>query len=217
MYFSNFDFINNNLTEEFLLQKCPLPRRQMDEIEQAFMYNFLLNVVKPSKAMEWGTDTGCSTRLIAEAMIESLVEKDYVISYEVHESLANSSTSYIKNNNLDDFVKIVQGDLFKVIDKDKICELDFLFIDCNHDEPFVSRYAEELLPLLKNGCWIMAHDIRYNVDNLNPESIVLKKYITENKIETYFWIPDVMEHFEIKQPAHRDWCYNPSFWFRIEK
>jgi predicted O-methyltransferase YrrM len=142
-----------------------------------------VSVLAPSRAIEIGTFGGFSAAVMAAAIrwqhpaerkilvdtidrnTHSLIEPDKPVGFLLHEMFPA----------LADAVKVhapaESGIVRELADRD---EIEFAFIDADHQHPRPLLDLVRLIPFMRSGGWIMLHDIQLGSDSLakgNHESL----------------------------------------------
>jgi predicted O-methyltransferase YrrM len=221
--FTNMDFVKElGIDHTFFIEKnyiseeeYPLKFRGMSDTEKDFMYNFVQKI-KPQNIMEFSCAWGYSTFIIAQSLIDIGMIPKFFETHEIDKERITKAKETLKEKNIN-FVNFKEGDVFKTLDKNKLKEVDFLFIDADHETPFAIRYTREFLPFLKKGCWVGVHDIRMHNQYTTGETIVVQDYLERNKIETYFHIADLAKEFKITAilDPFEHCCRSTLFFFRV--
>jgi len=194
--FSDVDFMKEvGLTPDLFKENFKLEGGQLDEIEKVFLYNFVQKI-KPKKIIEFSPSNGHSTTIISKAIEDKVGGCGFFETYEINPNCIKNTELLLYDHDID-FVSVHFGDVFGEMDKEKLKEADFVFIDSDHGEEFARKYIKEFFPLLKKGCWVVIHDIRFHKNYINGESRAIRDYFDENKINSYFHIADVMKYFSI--------------------
>jgi len=214
--FTNMDFVKQiGIDESFFVEKFFANDTQMSNTERIFLYNFVQKI-KPQKIMEFSCAWGYSTLNIAKALIDSNIKPHFFETHEIDKERIIKAKELFEKNNIN-FVNFKEGDVFETLDKDKLKEVDFLFIDSDHEFAFANRYIVEFLPLLKKGTWVGIHDIRVHNNFLNGETICVEKYIRESGIKEYFHIVDLLKEFKltVKLNTFEHCARNSLFFFKV--
>lgn len=129
-------------------------------------------------AVEIGTSNGYS------ALWTSLALKNTggkLVTFDIDEKKVKLARENFKEAGVDSFVTVIHGDAHQEVTKLK-GPLDFVFIDA--DKPGYLDYYKKLLPLLRPGGLILAH-------NTTSSSRDLKDFVeaitTDPNVQTVFW------------------------------
>ena len=162
----------NNIYEKYLNEHlAPIPG-----IYSNFDCRFLYSIVResnPKKIIDFAPREGRTTSCIINAILKNLeydktlveyyvFEKDIIFLKEVKKYLLN----FVIENNINEYVKFYFND--NIIDApilDKISNIDFLFVDANHDYILAKWYVDILFKKVKRGGVIHMHDIYFNKNN----------------------------------------------------
>jgi len=203
-FVKEFNFDIDIFDRSFALRKdlsFELPR-QLTDTEVSFLYNFVKKI-SPEKVLEFSCGSGGSTVTISKALIDSGKKPIFFETHDIEESCINMTKKTLADNNID-FVKLKLGDALDTLDREKLKEVDFLFVDSDHEREFSKRYVDEFLPLLKKDCWVAVHDMRFHNDYITPETSILAEYLFKSKNNSFFYMADLMKMFGIT-------CLNDKF------
>lgn len=223
MEFTNIDFVKKiGLDETFfedkfsILQIDDVPNyiQQMDRNEKIFLYNFIQKIL-PQKILEYSCHKGYSTTFISKALISANIKPDFFETHEINPNFAKEAEYTLYNNDID-FVKVKTGDVFDTLDREKLKEADFVFVDSDHSKEFAERYVKEFFPLIKKGCWVGVHDMRFHPNYINGETLMVQKYLTDNNIVEYFYVSDLLKIYKMvtKYTPYEHCGRNTIFFFR---
>jgi len=222
--FTNIDFVNkfgitkNMFDEKFLVQggaKYLTNWDTMADADRVFLYNFIQKI-KPEKVIEFSSCNGHSTVTIAKALLDINKEPVFFETHELEQKYANNTDLLLYDYDID-FVTVNQGDVLETMDRDKLKEVDFLFVDSDHSKEFTERYIEDFFPLLKKGCWVGVHDMRFHPDYLTDETSLVKSYIEDSNIKEYFHVADLLKMFKLTCEAAKfeHCCGTMLLFFRV--
>jgi len=172
---------------------------QMDAYEHAFLYNFVRKI-RPERVIEFSPCNGESTCTIMHAIRIANVKLQFFATHELRPAAAGNCRNNLKDNGFSE-VEVKEGNVFHTMSMDQLEAADFVLIDSDHSEAFCERYYREFLPRIKDGCWVAVHDLRFD-DKINPEAIVIQRFIEENNITNYFWTGDVLNALGIQNETH---------------
>ena len=157
---------NKFIKEKYLKEFEEVPQAILDGIYHDFDAKILYTMVRdncPVNILECGPRAGKTTSVIIHALIENLVDnRNLVINYYIFEK----ETKWL--NAIANYCKRFKGITFhyncNLLDFNyaKMPELDFLFIDANHDYILAKWYIKYLFPLVRKEGLIHIHDIYYN-------------------------------------------------------
>ena len=185
------------LNKEMLLSGSPKHPDDisMTQVERNFLFNFIKKIA-PRKIMEFSPFHGFSTLTICNALTEISIRPDFFETHEINKENVRLTNYHLYENDID-FVKVVEGDVFQTLDKEKLKEVDFLLIDSDHSGEFAERYIEEFFPLLKDGCWVAIHDMSADWYFESDERVGVLKYLNDNNVDDFFHIADLMKIYQI--------------------
>jgi predicted O-methyltransferase YrrM len=145
------------------------------------------------RIVEIGTSTGESGAWFALALRKT---GGHLYTHEIDEGRANVARNNFKNAGLDKHITIIMGDAHETVkryqdpndelfvDAKKGEYIDILFLDA--DKPGYIDYLGKLVPLLRPGGLIIAHNMVYP----RPDPDYLKAITTDPKFETMFLLLD---------------------------
>lgn len=217
---SNIDFVNSlNLNKEMLLSGFSKLSKDisMTQTERNFLFNFVKKIA-PRKVMEFSPFHGFSTITIASALKEIGIKPDFFETHEINKENVALTDFNLYDNNIDG-VKIVEGDVFDTLDREKLKEVDFLMIDSDHSGEFAKRYINEFLPLLKDGCWVAIHDMSCGWYFRSDEAKEILDYFENKNINTFFHIGDLLKIYQIVDPEDYVWsnARNTLLFYQVKK
>lgn len=194
---SNVDIDEWGLNKEMLLngQLKHEDDISMTQIERNMLFNFIKKI-KPRSVMEFSPFHGFSTVTICSALMEVGIRPTFFETHEIEKENIRLTEYNLYENNVD-YVKVIPGDVFQTLDREKLKEVDFLFIDSDHSGAFARRYINEFFPLLKDGCWVAIHDIACDIYFRSEEAVEVLKYLKDTAAPTFFHIEDLMKMYRI--------------------
>lgn len=217
---SNVDFVNKLDLNKGMLLSGPAKHQNdisMTQTERNFLYNFVKKIA-PKKIMEFSPFHGFSTITICSASKDIGYQPDFFETHELEKENVQITNFNLYENDID-YVKVMEGDVFLTLDREKLKEVDFLFVDSDHSGDFAKRYIDEFFPLLKDGCWVAIHDISCSWYFASPEKIEVMKYFEKNNIDTYFHIGDLLKMYQIVDDEDYIWsnARNTLLFYRVKK
>jgi len=143
--------------EWFGFENAALVRYDLDSSKICYS---LIRHYKPTSCFEVGTSSGHATIFILDALLRNYketkqpfkfvaFEKEEGLYYETLKNLTRRHAGILSNIFLGDFTKNL-GKIPK--------ELDFAFIDTDHDKETTSWYVKNLFPRLKKDALVAIHD-----------------------------------------------------------
>jgi len=214
----NVKFVIDNFFDRSLFDnKFCYEGGQLDEKEKIFLYNFIQKI-KPKKIMEIGSGKGCSTTIISKSLKDLGQIPDYFDTHEINEEYVIDTKKSLNKYNID-FVNVKHGNVFDTMDREKLKDIDFLFVDSDHSKEFSERYINEFFSLLKDGCWVGVHDMRFHPDYVTDETILIQSYIKDNNIKEYFSVADLLKLYKMscEFSEFEHCCRSTLFFFRNRK
>jgi caffeoyl-CoA O-methyltransferase len=140
------------------------------------LLRLLAEAIDAKRIVEIGTSTGHSAAWFALALRST---GGHLYTHEIDPGRAKVAEENFKKAGVDDLVTVVLGDAHETVKRYKE-PIDILFLDA--DKQGYLDYLEKLLPLVRPGGLIIAHNMRR--PNPNPEYI--KAITTDPKLETTF-------------------------------
>ncbi len=126
--------------------------------------------------VEIGTSTGESGTWLALALKRT---GGKLYTHEIDEGRAKTAKENFKKAGIDDIVTIIMGDAHETVKQHKT-PIDILFLDA--DKAGYIDYLNKLLPLVRPGGLIIAHNMRYPT----PNPAYLDAITKDPKLETQF-------------------------------
>lgn len=120
-------------------------------------------MIKPTYILEIGTYTGYSAICLAEG----LAGNGRLITIDVNDELHEMATQYFKKAGLQDKIQLLNGDAATIIPELDM-QFDLVFIDA--DKISYPKYLLQVLNKLKNGGWILADNVLWSGNVLQPVS-----------------------------------------------
>jgi len=190
-------------------------RKQLTDTERNFLYNFIKHIA-PSRILEFSCGTGSSTVAISKALQDIKILPEYYETHDIQEECIKITKQTLIDNGIK-FVTCKLGDVFNTMDREKLKTTDFLFVDSDHGGEFAERYTREFFPLLKKGCWVGVHDIRFHKDYVTRETEFVVNYLKSNNITSYFHLADLlkMRGMACMYDPFEHCCRNTLFFFRV--
>lgn len=145
-------------------------------IEDGRLLRILTEAVGAKNVVEIGTSNGYSAIWLCLALRST---GGKLTTFEIDPHRAALARQNFKKAGVEDLVTIVVGDAHKEIMKLKE-SIDILFIDA--DKPGYLDYLNKLLPLLRPGGLIMAHNMNFP----SPDPEYIKAITTRPDLETIF-------------------------------
>lgn len=143
-------------------------------VEDGRLLRLLTESVNAKTVVEIGTSNGYSGIWLCLALRKT---GGKLITYEIDERRANLAKENFKRAGVDNLVTLVEGDAHEEVKKLKE-PIDILFLDA--DKEGYIDYMNKLLPLLRPGGLILAH-------NMNPRQVdpkYLEAITTNKELET---------------------------------
>ena len=140
-----------------------VPRHLNVPMEDGRVIRMMTEAIGAKSAVEIGTSTGYSALWFALALRKT---GGKLTTFELDPSRAETAREYFRKAGVDDLITVVVGNAHETV-KNLDEPIDIVFIDA--DKPGYRDYLEKVLPLLRPGGLILAHNIR-NRDQ-NPEYV----------------------------------------------
>lgn len=137
---------------------------RFDRDSSAILYS-LIRHYKPKNCLAIGTWEGGSTCVMMAAMLKNKNKANYVASELLDDKRMEAEQNCIKKNKV---APTMIGDITKNLNKVPK-ELDFLFVDTDHDFDTTKWIFENIMPRVKKGALVAFHD--WAVEEKNGEII----------------------------------------------
>lgn len=134
--------------------KVLMPRMMSSPLMGSFL-SFISNIIKPKYILEIGTYTGYSAICLAEGLIQN----GELHTIEINEELSDFSLKYFKKANLDQKIKLHNGNAIEIIPTLNM-KFDLIFIDA--DKKNYCHYYELALSKIKKGGYILIDNVLWN-------------------------------------------------------
>lgn len=145
--------------------------------EDGSLLRILAETTGARKVVEIGTSNGCSALWFCLALRTS---GGRLITHEIDDYRASLARDNFKRAGVEDIVTIVEGDAHKTV-ADITGPIDILFLD--GDKTGNLDYLEKLLPLVRPGGLILAHNTTDRADEMKD---YIKRITTDPNLETIF-------------------------------
>ncbi|RMF72092.1 MAG: O-methyltransferase, partial [Planctomycetota bacterium] len=136
-----------------------VPRRMNVPLEDGRMIRILTEAIGAKKAVEIGTSTGYSGLWFAMALRNT---GGKLTTFEIEPDVAETARRIFREAGVDDIVTVVVGDAHEKI-RELEGPIDIVFIDA--EKPGYRDYFDQILPLVRPGGLILAHNIFQPSDN----------------------------------------------------
>ena len=136
-----------------------VPRRMNVPMEDGRMIRTLTEAIGAKHAVEIGTSTGYSGLWFAMALRST---GGKLTTFELEPSVAATARDIFAKAGVSDIVTVVVGDAHETVSQLE-GPVDIVFIDA--EKPGYRDYLDKLLPLVRPGGLILAHNIRRASDN----------------------------------------------------
>jgi len=140
--------------------EVPMPIMLSGHI-QGSLLNFICKIFQPKSILEIGTFTGYSAIYMAEGLAENAI----VHSIDNNTYLEEIQKEHIAKADMSEQIILHQGDAAEIIPTLKL-EFDMAFIDA--DKISYEKYYDLIKPKLKSGGVIIADNVLYAHEVLNP-------------------------------------------------
>jgi len=144
------------------------------------LLRLLTEAVNAQTVVEIGTSTGESAIWFALALERT---GGHLYTHEINKERARIALKNFKKAGVDDLITLVEGNAHETVLKYKE-PIDIVFLDA--DKPGYADYLEKLLPLVKPGGLIIAH----NMHSPRPDPRYIKTITQNPKLETAFLFMD---------------------------
>lgn len=136
----------------------------------------LTEAVGAKRVVEIGTSSGYSGLWFALALRTT---GGHLWTHELDSKRAEMARNNFKKAGVDDLITVIEGDAHKTVSQHNE-PIDVLFLDA--DKPGYVDYLEKLLPLVRPGGLILAHNMRQP----EPDSRYIEAITTNPQLETTF-------------------------------
>lgn len=136
-----------------------VPRRMNVPLEDGRLIRMLTESIGAKNAVEVGTSTGYSGLWFALALRKT---GGKLTTFEIDPEVAKTARGIFAKAGVDDLITVVVGDAHEAVTKLE-GPIDIVFIDA--DKPGYRDYLDKLLPLVRPGGLILAHNIFAASDN----------------------------------------------------
>lgn len=116
----------------------------------------LIRDFKPTNCLEFGTSFGHSTILITDALLKNGTPFDFM-GFEMVEGLYDKTVANLTKRHKKVIPTIIKGDITKYLEEIPD-NLDFVFIDSNHEEGSTQFYVDCIFPKIVSGGLVAIHD-----------------------------------------------------------
>ena len=146
--------------EKLILQvMTEVPRRMNVPMEDGRLIRTLTESIGAKHAVEVGTSTGYSGLWFAMGLRTT---GGRLTTFEIDPDVAETARGIFAKAGVSDIIEIVVGDAHEAIAQLE-APIDIVFIDA--EKPGYRDYLEQLLPLVRPGGLILAHNIRRASEN----------------------------------------------------
>lgn len=121
----------------------------------------LIRHFKPTNCFEVGSSFGHSTIFITDALLKNGKPFKFV-SFELEESIWRGAKKNLVQRHGKLIPNLICGDITENLNKVPK-EIDFAFIDTNHEAESTKWYVENIFPRLKDGALVAIHDFAVEV------------------------------------------------------
>jgi len=136
-----------------------VPRRMNVPMQDGRLIRTLTEAIDAQHAVEIGTSTGYSGLWFAMALRST---GGKLTTFEIDPGVAETARGIFEKAGVRDIVTVVVGDAHEEI-KNVEGPVDIVFIDA--EKPGYREYLEQILPLVRPGGLILAHNINRESDN----------------------------------------------------
>ena len=146
--------------EKLILEtSLQVPRRMNVPMEDGRLIRMLTEAVGAKHAVEIGTSTGYSGLWFALGLRST---GGKLTTFEFNSSVATTAREIFAKAGVSEIITVVEGDAHETVSQLK-SPIDIVFIDA--DKGGYRDYLDKLLPLVRPGGLILAHNIRAPLDN----------------------------------------------------
>jgi len=149
-------------------------------VKDGRLLRLLTEVAGAKRVVEIGTSTGESALSIALALRST---GGKLITHEIDPGRAKTARENFKKAGVDDIITVVEGDAHETVKQHKE-PIDILFLDA--DKEGYIDYLNKLLPLIRPGGLILAHNMVYP----RPDPRYIEAITKNPGLETSFLLMD---------------------------
>lgn len=181
----------------------------------------LIRHFKPTNCLEFGTSFGHSTVFITDALLKNGLPFEFQ-AFEMMPDLYNKTKENLERRHGKLIPDLIMADITTRLD-DIPDNLDFVFIDTNHEHGSTQWYVENIFPKIKKGGLVAIHDIAFKeqpdgkwiskeelgaTTSTLEEMTYLRKLNEEGKLdlEKMYWMYDYSEEYPDR--------WEGSFWIK---
>jgi hypothetical protein len=185
-----------------------LPESSYGNLESMVLYAFIRDI-KPTCVAEIGTEH----KSRSSYLIESALKRNSLPSVHIMADLSGIVEVARQNLalNFEGNIKVLSGNFIDTYKDQNWEEVDFLFIDADHGQPFAKWYFDTLFPLICEGTPIHVHDIdlwgnwKWYPSPAPSEAceFIERQKVNKLGLEKLLWL--------------FDYTYNPSYEERLAK
>lgn len=146
--------------------------------ETAKFLEFIVSMKKPKKILELGTAIGYSSIL----MYEAAGRNPEIITIERDENMVNLATKNIESYNLEDNIKILQGDCLEILEKLE-GQFDLIFMDAGKGH--YNHFLPHCLRLLNDDGIIVADNVLFRGMVASQELVKRRKITIIKRMKKY--------------------------------
>lgn len=134
---------------------------------QGRLLKMLVEMIKPRKVLEIGTFSGYSALCIAEGLenIASTIPDAHLWTFDINDELEDFTRKWLENSPYNHRISFLIGDAVTEAPKLGI-DFDLIFLD-GDKRSYVETY-EAMLPLLKNGAFLIADNTLWDGHVTDP-------------------------------------------------
>ncbi len=145
--------------------------------ETAQLLRLMLDITKPKKILEIGTAVGYSAMLMAK-----WAKNAHITTIERYEKSAHIAKNNIENENLQDRIRIIEGDAAEILPTLKE-EFDLVFMDGAKAQYLA--FLPEVSRLLKTGGVLISDDVLYKGMPASRELLIRRKITIYKRLRKY--------------------------------
>lgn len=182
------DYINSLIKEddqefENFRKDCLENKRPIIQREVAQFMNVCLNMAKPKRILEIGTNVGYSSMYMCRAL-DSNVD---ITSIELNSEIASLARENIKRFGYADNIKVINDDASNALDSLALAKLskkfDFVFIDASKSH--YDDFFEKALRIISDDAVIMCDNALYKGLIANDDLVVKRKRTIVRKMRDF--------------------------------
>jgi predicted O-methyltransferase YrrM len=175
--------------EKFRLD-CIENHRPIIQKEVAQLIKVLLNITKPKKILEIGTNVGFSSIFMCKA----LANKVDILSIEISKDIYEKALENIKIFECEKNIRLINDDASQALEYINESNFDIAFIDASKSH--YTEFLDKLLKILSSDGIIICDNVLYNGMIANDELVEKRKKTIVKNMRKFFQYISTDDRFE---------------------